>query len=86
MGDKTSETQLLGYRAGLISQGEIGHRTSWLGYHAHTKTRSRAQGKCSAKSLAGNVIDSSLSSLSSVGGRGQGGSGRGRGLGEGEGC
>ena len=46
--------------------------------HACSTTRSSAQGNCSAKSLAGNVVDSSLSSLSSpwassrggVGGRG----------------
>ncbi len=31
-------------------------------------TRSSAQGNCSAKSLASNVTDSSLSSLSSTGG------------------
>ncbi len=57
--------------------------------------RSSAQGNWSAKSLAGNVIDSSLSSLSSAGGgsRGQGGPGvgdlrvgvQGQGVGEGEG-
>ncbi len=59
------------------------------------RTRSSAQGNCSAKSLAGYVIDSSLSSLSStsyavhkggLGGRGSGGRGglgRGRGVGEG---
>ena len=35
-------------------------------------TRSSAQGNCSAKSLAGNVIDSSLSSLSSTSLAGQG--------------
>ncbi len=45
--------------------------------------RSSAQGNCSAKSLAGNVVDSSLSSLSSprggglVGGGGSGGGGGG---------
>ncbi len=57
------------------------------------KTRSSAQGNCSAKSLAGVVVDSSLSSLSSarggeglgVGGLGAGGSGQGRGLGRGRG-
>ncbi len=32
----------------------------------NVETRSSAQGNCSAKSLAGNVIDSSLSSLSST--------------------
>ncbi len=55
------------------------------------KTRSSAQNNCSAKSLASNVIDSSLSSLSlsslqgdaAGGGRGLG---RGRGLGDGEGA
>ncbi len=57
------------------------------------ETRSSAQGNCSAKSLAGNVIDSSLSSLSSKGGGSRGvwwGSGvwqgeGGWGLGEGRG-
>ncbi len=52
------------------------------------KTRSSAQGICSAKSLAGNVADSSLSSsLSSIGGsRGRGSRGRGvQGWGVGEG-
>ncbi len=45
------------------------------------KTRSSAQGNCSAKSLAGNVIDSSLSSLSGKGGGwwGEGGLVEGRG-------
>ncbi len=42
-----------------------------------SQTRSNAQGNCSVKSLAGNVADSSLSSLSSAGGF------RGRGSGEG---
>ncbi len=47
-------------------------------------TRSSAQGNCSAKCLAGNDADSSLSSLSSVGFQGRGpGRGRGRGLGKG---
>ncbi len=52
-------------------------------------TRSSAQGNCSAKSLAGNVVDSSLSSLSSTshavlrGVWGQGGSGWGKGVREG---
>ncbi len=45
------------------------------------ETRSSAQGNCSAKSLAGNVADSSLSSLSSRGG-GVGGV-QGQGVGEG---
>ncbi len=54
------------------------------------ETRSSAQGNCSEKSLADNVVDSSLSSLSSEGGgfRGVGwvgGGGLGRGLGEGRG-
>ncbi len=46
----------------------------------HSSTRSSAQGNCSAKSLAGNVTDSSLSSRSSMGGGrfwGQGGLGAG---------
>ncbi len=48
------------------------------------ETRSSAQGNCSAKSLAGNVIDSSLSSLSSAGwGPAAGGSGQGGGGGQG---
>ncbi len=47
-------------------------------------TRSSAQGNCSAKSLAGNVINSSLSFLSSRGGvQGQGGLGGGLGRGGG---
>ncbi len=41
------------------------------------KTRSSAQCNCSAKSLAANVVDSSLSSLSSMGGGGSGGGGLG---------
>ena len=45
------------------------------------ETRSSAQGNCSAKSLAGNVVDSSLSSLCFP----QGGSRWGEGVGEGEG-
>ncbi len=45
-------------------------------------TRSSAQGNSSAKSLAGNVVDSSLSSLSSPGGSSRGGGG---GWGSGEG-
>ncbi len=46
------------------------------------ETRSSAQGNCGAKSLAGNVVDSSLSSLSSTSHVGQeGGPGRGRGRG-----
>ncbi len=58
-----------------------------------SQTRSSAQGNCSAKSLAGNVVDSSLSSPSHAvhrGGLGVGVSGGrgfrwGRGVGEGEG-
>ncbi len=57
---------------------------------AQEETRSSAQGNCSAKSLAGNVTDSSLSSLYSAkegsGGKGVWGRGfGGRGVGEGEG-
>ncbi len=48
------------------------------------RIRSSAQGNCSAKSLAGNVVDSSLSSLSSGGG-GHGGGGLGEGVGGEEG-
>ena len=60
-----------------------------------SETRSSAQGNCSEKSLAGNVVDSSLSSLSSAGGGGldAGGGVQGQGvwagaggLGEGEGA
>ena len=50
---------------------------------AACETRSSAQGNCSVKSLAGNVIDSSLSlsSTSHVGGGGsRQGEGEGRGL------
>ncbi len=45
------------------------------------RTRSSAQGNCSAKSLAGNVTDSSLSSLSSMGVSGGRGGSRGKGFG-----
>ena len=50
---------------------------------AFSSTRSSAQGNCSAKSLAGHVVDSSLSSLSSTShvGRLQGGGGSTRGEG-----
>ena len=44
------------------------------------RTRSSAQSNCSAKSLAGNVADSSLSSLSSKGGPRVGGGSGGRGF------
>ncbi len=47
--------------------------------YTQESTRSSAQSNCSAKSLAGNVTDSSLSSLSSIGGSGGRGS-RGRGV------
>ncbi len=57
-------------------------------FGAWKQMRSSAQGNCSAKSFAGNVADSSSSSLSSMGGGvqgqgglGAGGLGRGRGLG-----
>ncbi len=43
------------------------------------ETRSSAQGNCSAKSLAGNIADYSLSSLSSTGGWGVGGGVQGQG-------
>ncbi len=51
----------------------------------YPSTRSSAQDNCSAKSLAGNVADSSLSSLSSTGGPGARGFG-GRGLERGTGA
>ncbi len=67
-------------------QGLVSSDASQFKFHtgSHTGTRSSAQGNCSAKSLAGNVADSSLSSLSSaagVWGRGRGRGVRGRGQG-----
>ncbi len=48
---------------------------------SHVSTRSSAQGNCSAKSLVSNVVDSSLSSLSSISHAGQGCPGGGSGVG-----
>ncbi len=54
----------------------LADKRSLLHVSIHCSTRSSAQGNISAKSLASNVTDSSLSSLSSVGeGPGVGGSG-----------
>ncbi len=63
------------YEKDLIAGAPAKHVLSPL------EIRSRAQGNCSAKSLAGNVADSSLSSLSSRGGSRAGGSRGGLGAG-----